>query len=427
MYIYCIAPYGKLESNFIKIGFCTKIETLKKRYTTYYGSSHRSYYIKVKHSTYEDIIHKRLKALGLHIENELFVYNKVNDFYFYVQQLNELNSIESKIIKNDKVNNSKNIVKKLNNIDVMFKKININPVNIKYKLLIDEYKPMNYKDICGNKKNIDNIINWFSNWDNHKNKCMLLSGPIGIGKTLSIELICKNLKYDIIYYNNENLDFLIKKTDNKSIYNKRKVLIIDGCEFLDKYEINIILNSIINNIIKSPIVLICNEKSEYMKNIVDLCYETRFTKLDINDIKPHIKKICLKEKIIKSDYEINKTILLKMFDIRAIINDINFYNNIESNVIKDLFLNVDETYNQIINNKKYDLNIKINHYFDNYEQLDKYIYENEYINNDNIEDVYKHLDILSFSDTLCFREDELHTKIYKSLFNIVSINCLFKK
>jgi hypothetical protein len=84
MYIYCILPFGKLKSNFIKI------ESLKRRYGTYYGSSHKSYHIRVNCLSLESIIHKKLKDMNLHIENELFMYNELYDFNFYVQQISKI-------------------------------------------------------------------------------------------------------------------------------------------------------------------------------------------------------------------------------------------------------------------------------------------------------------------------------------------------
>lgn len=91
MFVYCICPDGKLKSNFIKIGSCTKIESLKKRYGTYYGSSNKSYYIKINNKiSLENIVHKKLKDLNLHIENELFIYNEIYDFDFYIKQINKI-------------------------------------------------------------------------------------------------------------------------------------------------------------------------------------------------------------------------------------------------------------------------------------------------------------------------------------------------
>ena len=65
-------------------------------------------------------------------------------------------------------------------------------------MLSQRYKPTDINGIIGNKKNIDAIQQWILNIENNtKNtkKCLLISGNSGIGKTLSIELILKGLKF----------------------------------------------------------------------------------------------------------------------------------------------------------------------------------------------------------------------------------------
>jgi hypothetical protein len=105
MYLYCVCPHGELESNFIKIGICEDFNSLKKRYTTYYGNSFRNYYVYVDDISSENFIHEKLKNQNLHIENELYKYNKTHDFHFYIQQLNDVrsNKIDTNDIKIDKL------------------------------------------------------------------------------------------------------------------------------------------------------------------------------------------------------------------------------------------------------------------------------------------------------------------------------------
>ena len=65
-------------------------------------------------------------------------------------------------------------------------------------MLSQRYKPSDVNGIVGNKNNINAINQWILNIEgNIKNtkKCLLISGNTGIGKTLSVELILKNLKY----------------------------------------------------------------------------------------------------------------------------------------------------------------------------------------------------------------------------------------
>lgn len=117
MYVYCICPHGNLKTNFIKIGICTKPESLKKRYTTYYGYSYKYYCVKVENTESEYIIHRKLKEQRLHIENELFVYNEKYDFSFYVQQLNEIH-------KEDEYSEIEDVVRKVKILNIKKDSIN---------------------------------------------------------------------------------------------------------------------------------------------------------------------------------------------------------------------------------------------------------------------------------------------------------------
>lgn len=105
MFVYCITPNEKFDCKFIKVGICKNIITLKTRYITYYGENCIYYYVKVKNRKDENNIHKELKKLGLHLENELFILNNEYDFRFYVKLLKHFNLInfnqESNIDKDD--------------------------------------------------------------------------------------------------------------------------------------------------------------------------------------------------------------------------------------------------------------------------------------------------------------------------------------
>lgn len=113
MFLYCISPHEKIEGNFIKIGICENISLLKDRYKTYYGESCRYHYVNVESKKCENKLHNELKKLGLHLENELFSYNKIYDFYFYVQMLkkfenvNNDNYLNTSLINNKKLDESK--------------------------------------------------------------------------------------------------------------------------------------------------------------------------------------------------------------------------------------------------------------------------------------------------------------------------------
>ena len=64
-------------------------------------------------------------------------------------------------------------------------------------MFINKYKPQVLEDIIGNSGTIKSIIKWFDEWyitgSETKNTCALISGPNGIGKTLTMELMIKKM------------------------------------------------------------------------------------------------------------------------------------------------------------------------------------------------------------------------------------------
>ena len=79
------------------------------------------------------------------------------------------------------------------------------------------YKPKKIDNFIGNVSIIQPFIEWLLEWDSmdKKNKCALISGLTGIGKTLLVELILKKFDYNMEKYNQENK----KNTKAKSFFN----------------------------------------------------------------------------------------------------------------------------------------------------------------------------------------------------------------
>ena len=62
------------------------------------------------------------------------------------------------------------------------------------------YRPKKIENFIGNKEVIQPFIKWLLEWEynDNKNKCALVSGITGIGKSLLVELILKKHDYNII-------------------------------------------------------------------------------------------------------------------------------------------------------------------------------------------------------------------------------------
>lgn len=91
----------------------------------------------------------------------------------------------------------------------------------------DKYKPKSIDDMVGNKKNIDTIKKWLSDFKNKKTnveRALFISGPPGIGKTTIAHLILKEFDYEIIEFNASDVrsqksvkDNLLKILNNTNV------------------------------------------------------------------------------------------------------------------------------------------------------------------------------------------------------------------
>lgn len=216
-------------------------------------------------------------------------------------------------------------------------------------LWINKYKPKKISDLVGNSNEVHKIIYWLKKFYKNKddNNSLIISGDRGIGKTSSISLILKELKYNPLFLYSNNLknkkviEKIIKShTNHKNVYNsmtknkaRKFVLVIDDSETITLSSEKTSLIELFKRNKKEklfPIIFLTS--FHYSKLIVEIkkqfCYEIKYNKLTDLDLKKLINKICKKENItINDDNVIKKIIKFSQRDIRRLINtlqDINY-------------------------------------------------------------------------------------------------------
>lgn len=208
-------------------------------------------------------------------------------------------------------------------------------------MICEKYKPKTISEIVGNKQNILSIIKWCNEWGDSSrkttNKALLLSGKTGIGKTLAIELITSSLNYSVIYLagdENRGKEVMEKKIkaltfSKKAVDGRLNVLVFDD---LDCHDYGFI--SSLTNLIKDthiPIIGICNNLYDIsLKTIKNYCTCIQFQKPALDEIYRYIVNITNKE-LLEIDDQKLINMIKSCFDIRHILNQIDFYrNNISS-------------------------------------------------------------------------------------------------
>jgi len=205
-------------------------------------------------------------------------------------------------------------------------------------MLSQRYKPTDISGIVGNKKNIDAIQQWILNIENNtKNtkKCLLISGNSGIGKTLSIEIILKSLKYNIVDLNSDDerdKEYIKGKIKPmlqvvKTVFGKKNALVVNDLDCLSDHGFISALIDCIKET-KIPIICTCNDRyNQAFKTFATYCEDIKFRNPSTNEIYNFINPIYKKEKILISEINARTLIENSNNDVRNTLNNLQLYNH----------------------------------------------------------------------------------------------------
>jgi len=223
------------------------------------------------------------------------------------------------------------------------------------------YRPKKLEDFVGNKEIIQPFIKWLLDWDinDNKNKCALISGLCGIGKSLIVELILKKHDYNIINVtldDDRDKDFMNKTIKpllkSKETYDSQEnVLVFSDIDSCNGYGFISILTECIKES-KIPIICICDNRfDQSIKPILKYCFDIKMKKPGYQDIYKLVYNIVVNEKIKIKESEIKELYEQSNADIRFILNTLQLgvrssKKNIQSANIFDTtgkILSMDET------------------------------------------------------------------------------------
>ncbi|GAA5908148.1 hypothetical protein JCM5296_000516 [Sporobolomyces johnsonii] len=227
------------------------------------------------------------------------------------------------------------------------------------QLWTTKYAPQKLTDICGNKGSVEKLNKWLELWpkslasDFKKPgpdamgtfRCVLISGPPGIGKTTSAHLVAKMQGYDVLELNasdtrskklleaafkskisDTTLSGFFKKGDddngNGLMVNRKSLIImdeVDGMSAGDRGGVGA-LNALIKKT-KVPIIAICNDKgNQKMKPLMATCYQMGFRRPSAQEIRSRIMSIAFKEGLKLDGKVVDQLVQGSQSDIRQIVN-----------------------------------------------------------------------------------------------------------
>ena len=197
-----------------------------------------------------------------------------------------------------------------------------------------KYKPTSTKEFIGNDDLIHPFARWLLTWDetNKKNKCLLISGLCGIGKSLLVELVLDTYDFNLV---NLSLDDEISKDyiettikpiihSKKTINDQYNALVVSDIDSSSDYGFMSYLTDIIKET-QIPVICICNNRyDQSIKSILNYCVDFKMTKPKYQDVYRLIYKIVMAEKIKIREPEIRGLYEQSNGDIRFMLNSLQF-------------------------------------------------------------------------------------------------------
>ncbi|MHC1601586.1 MAG: replication factor C large subunit [Candidatus Nezhaarchaeales archaeon] len=199
----------------------------------------------------------------------------------------------------------------------------------------EKHKPRSIaeiKEIVGEADYVDKFVSWLKNWKPGE-KAALLYGPPGVGKTLLVEVVANEFRYELIELNasDTRTESILKRlvgqsSQTISLYGaKGKLIFLDEVDGLTGTEDRGGIGAIVSLVKESrvPIAMAANDPWDpKLRPLRDVSIMIEFKRLRTYSIIKHLKKICAREGIIADERALKIIAELSEGDMRSAVNDL---------------------------------------------------------------------------------------------------------
>jgi len=197
-----------------------------------------------------------------------------------------------------------------------------------------KYRPKRLAEIAGNKTAIEQILDWLDTWANGppKKRALLLHGPPGTGKTVSVEAVANERGLDLVEINasdKRNRDALERTvglaTRQSDLFGRARLILIDEVDGINLAEDRGAVDTIVRLVqeTRSPVVLTANDpwdpKIGPIRNATTM---VEYKRLGLRDTIPYLKKICQTEGVEVDEQALRLIVDRNQGDMRSILNDL---------------------------------------------------------------------------------------------------------
>ena len=197
-----------------------------------------------------------------------------------------------------------------------------------------KHKPKTLLEVMGNRETIEKFKEWIESWNKGvpKKRAAFLYGPVGVGKTVVVEALSKDLNMELVEKNASDYrtQEAIKKfaglaSQYGTLFGRKRLILLDELDGITGTEDRGGVQAI-TEIIKTsscPIVLIANNPYDpRFATLRSYCLLLEFKKVSAREVVAHLSQICSREGITAEEEALKFIAQRSEGDVRSAVNDL---------------------------------------------------------------------------------------------------------
>jgi len=197
-----------------------------------------------------------------------------------------------------------------------------------------KHKPQRLSEVIGNQEAIRKVVGWVNSWEKavSPKRAAFLYGPPGVGKTVCVEALAKDLNLELVeknasdYRTAEAIErFAGRASQYSTLFGRKRLILLDELDGItgtaDKGGVKAVIEIIKDT--QCPIVLIANDAYDRrFSTLRRYCLLIKFEKPSLYEVVKHLEKICMREGIRAEEKALRFIANINGGDIRSAVNDL---------------------------------------------------------------------------------------------------------
>jgi replication factor C large subunit len=197
-----------------------------------------------------------------------------------------------------------------------------------------KHKPQTLNEIVGNKDAKQQFLSWLKSWSKGipKKRAAFLHGPPGVGKTVTVETLAKELNMELVEKNASDYRtadaikrFAGLASQYATLFGGNRLILLDEVDGIAGKEDRGGVRELtkVLKTTRSPVVLTANDAyNPRFSTMRKYCLVIAFKKPTIREGVSHLKRICAKEGIAADEEALKFIVERAGRDVRSAVNDL---------------------------------------------------------------------------------------------------------